>query len=372
MEALQAHGQHTLAVLQRVGGNGRERVGVHEADEVGHGGLDLAVHHAAEVLVLEIDERLAAAVLADALQHHAAEVERPARLAQHVGDLALEQLVAARELQEELLGREAGRSRLVLRRADGAAQFLGARHDAVHAVLLAGVYVHAEQRDRQRAAHGHGGGAGDVLGPLVRDGIEDAGVALLVDERHGRGRRAADGERDHLQLGERAAHAVHVHHGNAEARGRGDGQHGVHAASFDGHGGVDGLAVVARHHVEQLGELVGAHALLGEDGGCAHGCGGHDERAVGPLVDADQLHFAAFFHGADGRELSDVRVAAPTSAEKRRAQRDVLDFLDADLSHACPSCARSEASSVTWFMIADSAGRLNAMGPAKRSPPVRR
>ena len=24
-------------------------------------------------------------------------------------------------------------------------------------------------RDRQRAAHGHGGGAGDVLGPLVRD-----------------------------------------------------------------------------------------------------------------------------------------------------------------------------------------------------------
>ena len=43
------------------------------------------------------------------------------------------------------------------------------------------VGIHAEQRNGQRAAHGHSGGARNILGPLVRDGVQDARVALLVD-----------------------------------------------------------------------------------------------------------------------------------------------------------------------------------------------
>ncbi len=149
----------------------RERVGVHAADEVGHGGL--LIWPSTTQLRFSFWKSTNAWLPRSSPMPSSTtrtEVERPARLAQHVGDLALEQLVTARELQEEPLGRE-GRPQPPRPSPFGWRGPVSSqqRHDAVHAVLLAGVYVHAEQRDGQRAAHGHGGLARDALEPLVVD-----------------------------------------------------------------------------------------------------------------------------------------------------------------------------------------------------------
>ncbi len=58
--ARKANDQHALAVLQRVGGHGRERFGVDQANKVGRRGKNFAVHRRTQVLTLEIDFRMAA------------------------------------------------------------------------------------------------------------------------------------------------------------------------------------------------------------------------------------------------------------------------------------------------------------------------
>ena len=334
MVARKANDQHALAVLQRVGRHGRERFGVDQTNEVGGRGENFAVHRRAQVLVLEIDFRMAAFVFADALKHDLAEVEAAAGLAQHVGDLALEQAETAGVVEEVFLRRHILGA--VLDAADRTAELLAARDNAAHAEL-----AHLRSRHdilgRHHAAAACGAaGAANVLDPLVVDGLHKAHVALLVNEEHGACRHAANGERNHLNFGKRATHAVDVDHGKAQARCRGNGQHGIHAASLDGHDGRDFLAVVGTHHIDELGELVGTHALLGENRRGAHACHGHDDIVVGKLVDIDKRHLAAFLHGANGEQLANIGVAAAARAQKRCAQSDVFDIGNADLTHGSP------------------------------------
>ena len=277
---------------------------------------------------------MAALVFADALEHDLAEVEATAGLAQHVGNLALEQAEAAGVVEEVFFGRHILGA--VLDAANRTAQFLAARDDAAHAELAHLRGRHDVLGRHHAAAACSTAGTANVLDPFVVDGLHKTHVALFINEEHGACRHAANGERNHLNFGERAAHAVDVDHGKAQARCRGNGQHGVHAASLDGHDGRDFLAVVGTHHIDELGELVGTHALLGENRRSTHACNGNNDVVVRKLVDVDERHLTAFLHGTNGEQLANVGVAAAARAQKRCAQSDVFDIGNADFTHGSP------------------------------------
>ncbi len=174
--------------------------------------------------------------LADALQHDLAKVEARTGLPQHVRDLAFEELEALGQLEEMLL-----RSLIatVLDGADGLTELLAAGHNAAYTKLLHLLAAHGIERHGNGSAAAHGDGAGQLLRPLIGDGLKNTAVALFVHQRHRGGLHAADGKGDHLQLRECAAHAVHIHHRHIQASRRRDGQHGVNAACLDGHKGID-------------------------------------------------------------------------------------------------------------------------------------
>ncbi len=198
VEALQADHHHALAVFQRIRRHWEERLRVHERDEVGRCGKDLAVYRRGQVLVLELDIGAVSLALADAIEHDLAEVEARARLAQHIRDLALEELEALGHFEEVLLGRFVA---AVLDGADGAAELLTAADDAVHAEFLHLLAAHGVEGDGAGGAAAHRDRAGELFRPFVGDGLEDAAVALLIHKRHGRSLHAADGKGDHLQFG---------------------------------------------------------------------------------------------------------------------------------------------------------------------------
>ena len=203
---------------------------------------------------MEFDLCRAAAIFADAFKHYFSEVEAAASLAQNIGNLTFEQAVSMRVFQEVLLG---GHSLwAILDAANGAAEFLAAGNDSLHAELANLGGGHDVFDAYHGAAAGSAARAADIFHPLVVDGFHQAHIALLVDEEHGACRHAADGEGDHLNLGEGAAHAVDIDHGKAQARGCSDGKHGVHAAGLDGHDRRDGLAVIVADHADELGEFV--------------------------------------------------------------------------------------------------------------------
>ena len=221
----------------------------------------------------------------------------------------------------------------VLDGTDGLAQLFAAGDDAVHAVFLHLFAGHRIERDGHRRAAAHRDSAGQLLRPLVRDRLKDAAIALFIRQGH-RGRpHAADGERDHLQLRERTAHAVNVDERQAEARRCGDGQHGIDTAGLNGHEGIDLFAEEARDHVIELLIFRAADGLLGQNGRRAHHGDGDDQRVVRDLLRVQKRHRAARLHSADGNKLSDIRVAAAACTEKRCAGRDIFDLRDTDFTH---------------------------------------
>ena len=192
--------------------------------------------------------------------------------------------------------------------------------------------VHDVQRAGHAAAAGHGDGTRQLLRPLVGDGLKNDAVALFICQGHGRGGNAADGEGDHLQFREGAPHAVAVDHGQVKARRRRDGQHGIDAARLHRHGRVHLAPEIALHHFKDALVFRATDALFAKHRGRAHHGDGHDQGVVGHFLGRDERYLTALAHRADGHQFSDVGVAAATRAEQRRAQGDVLDLLDADLS----------------------------------------
>ncbi len=76
---------HTLAIFQGVGGTGVKVSVSTRQIRSGVVANDLAVHGGGEVFVLELDVGGLSLALADAVQHHLAEVEAAAGLSQHIG-----------------------------------------------------------------------------------------------------------------------------------------------------------------------------------------------------------------------------------------------------------------------------------------------
>lgn len=80
---------------------------------------------------------------------------------------------------------------------------------------------------------------------------------------------------------ERAAHAVAIDHGQAKARRRRDGQHGIDAARLHRHGRIHLASEIALHHFKDAPVFRAADALFAKDCGRAHHGDGHDQRVVG-------------------------------------------------------------------------------------------
>lgn len=193
--------------------------------------------------------------------------------------------------------------------------------------------AHRIERNRNRRAAAHRHRTGQLLRPLVRDRFKDAAVALLVHKRHRRRLHAANGERDHLQFRERAAHAVDVHHRHTEACRRRDGQHRVDAARLNGHEGVNLLPKELRDHVKELLILRAADGLFRQYRRCAHHRNRDDQRIIRDFLRLQQRHRAALLHCADGHELADIGIAAAARAEQGRAGRNIFNFRDTDFPH---------------------------------------
>ena len=93
---------------------------------------------------------------------------------------------------------------------------------------------------------------------------------------------------DLRDLGERAAHAVGVHHRQPDPRGPGDGQQAVPAADLDGH---QRRHLAPRHELQMLPEpfsLVPVLELFQDDRGGTDPGARHDQRVIGQFVQIDQ------------------------------------------------------------------------------------
>lgn len=112
--------------------------------------------------------------LADAFQHHLAEVERPAGSPGARRRSCLEELVAFGELQEVFLRRHIIGT--ILHRADGFAQLLASGDDILDGIGLHLRPGHGVQGDGHGTAAAHGDGASQLLRPLVGDGLKDDAV----------------------------------------------------------------------------------------------------------------------------------------------------------------------------------------------------
>jgi hypothetical protein len=221
------------------------------------------------MLVLKTNGQQAVEVRVDPRYSGLAPGEAGLRAPLDIGDLAAEDPVATKPVEDRLERIGVHGPRL----AQDAAELFGeAERPGNHGLLdfAAGERV---ERDHGRAAHVDGDRAGEALGPAVVDRFEQGGVALLVRQGHGGGRDAVHGRSDHLNLGKSAAHPVRVDEGDAKARGDLERRRRVEAARLDRNGVGYLAAEVFLEDLEGADDLVPAGKLLDH-----HGRGSHHRR----------------------------------------------------------------------------------------------
>ena len=298
-----------------------------------------------EVLVLELDRHLPSGAVAGALDHDLAERPAALGLAQQVDRLAFEQdaavlvvLRAAQELEQRCERIAAAAARLAHR----AAELERKRHGAAHQRALGIAAVHRIEADVRRAAHRDHHAAAEALDLDGAVGVDHHRVAVLVGHDHGAGRHAADVVGRHLQLRERAAHAVAVHQGKAAARGEHERQQRIDAADLGAHDRLRFLADVALEGAQRLDHLGAVRHLFHDHGRRAHHAEGRHEGLVVERLDVDQLDRAVVHDGLPQHQRAEVRVPAAAGAEDRGAAREVVDVFEVDAqAHAARPRTRS-------------------------------
>ena len=201
--------------------------------------------------------------------------------------------------------------------------------------------VHRIQRHRYRATAGHGDRPGKFLRPFVGNGTEDAGIPLFIYQRHRCCRTAANCKGYHLQFRERPAHAVTVHQWQTQTGGSRDREHRVHAACLNGHKGVDRFAIKGRDGFVQRTVLFPSDGLFTKHGGSAHHGNGNDERVIRHFIRVQKGNGPALLNRADSDQLAHIRITAAACPQQSRAQRDVFDFGNSNLTQVKHSFSES-------------------------------
>ena len=289
------------------------------------------------MLVLEPQLQHRAALLARSLDPRLAACEAGFGSARDVGDLAREDAEPTQPLDDCADRVAVRRPRL----SHQPPELLGEADRPRHHRLFQHPPVHAVERDHRRAAHVDRERAGEPFRPAVVDRFDDRRVALLVGERHRRGRDAVHRRGDHLDLREGAAHAVGVDQRDAHRRRDAERCRRVEPARLDRDGVRDRPADEVLQRLEGADDLVAARELLDHHRGRTHHRRGHDDRVVGDLLDVDELDRAVLPDRLLREQRADVRVAAAPGAENRRADREVVEVVFTDQAQRTPSPARA-------------------------------
>ena len=194
---------------------------------------------------------------------------------------------------------------------------------------------------------------GVPLGPLAVDGAQGGDVADDVGQDDVVHRQARDVHRDHLHLGERAAHAVGVHERHAKRGGPGDRLDPVGAADLRGHHGSDRaahepldlgadgqhLTLVAEHLVADGGGADAGHGTMSsssaklDSGRTRSGPRSRMLAACGQQARPDRPASSGAQHRASARERRQILLA-----EVERLP--TVDLLHCPIPPPCPSSVR--------------------------------
>src|SRR5438094_130012 len=384
------HNGHALAVAQRLGTDGIARDRVEHADQVRRRHARRAVEPADGELVLEGEGERVAAVRVQPLQRGGAAQKSLRRAARDV-------LHLAREEPQPTLGvdhRLHGVAVLPARGLHGLPQPHGLAGRIEDAALL---HFLARAGRLARAGDGADGDArraGQPLHPRPRlRARDDDGVVAHVGERERVHRQVVDREGGHLRLGEGAAHAVAVHHGQAE-HGRGHERlDRVAAADLERHHGGEAPVQVLLHHPHRAldGARIG-EPLLADQRRTHVGDDGH-EVVVGEVHRIHQPHDHAVAVEPAHVQQREVGAAAAAGAQDPGADRERLDLGGADVAerrHQKPvnssrpttRAMPSTTTSATPMATADTAAAVgsneylryanNSMGSGVRREEVRK
>ena len=328
------HGQHVepLPVGQALGGDRVSQLIVDQAEKVGHGHDRLAVLEGNEVLVLYLDPHGAAGVV-QVLENDSAAGESFGRAAIDVDDLAAEDQVCA-GVVEQLLPSPVG---ALLDVGETLADFGAVGHRAADPSPPHVSHSHRIAADRIGQAELDDGGPGERLGRLVRRGLEDAHIALLIRNRHRRGHQAVQREHRHLDLGKGSAHSVGVDDRQAQFDGSGDRYQRVDPAYLDGHQRDGFLAQVGGQSPDAGPEFGAGWDLLQDHRRGADDGGGQYAAVVGKFFWLYDRDGSVICNRLLDQQLAHVWVAASAGAEQGRPQREVVDFVNRQLSHGSPS-----------------------------------
>src|SRR6266403_654334 len=384
------HNGHALTVAQRLGTDGIARDRVEHADQVRRRHARRAVEPADGELVLEGEGERVAAVRVQPLQRGGAAQKSLRRAARDV-------LHLAREEPQPTLGvdhRLHGVAVLPARGLHGLPQPHGLAGRIEDAALL---HFLARAGRLARAGDGADGDArraGQPLHPRPRlRARDDDGVVAHVGERERVHRQVVDREGGHLRLGEGAAHAVAVHHGQSE-HGRGHERlDRVAAADLERHHGGEAPVQVLLHHPHRAldGARIG-EPLLADQRRTHVGDDGH-EVVVGEVQRIHQTHDHAVAVEPAHVQQREVGAAAAAGAQDPGADRERLDLGGADVAerrHQKPvnssrpttRAMPSTTTSATPMATADTAAAVgsneylryanNSMGSGVRREEVRK
>ena len=170
--------------------------------------------------------------------------------------------------------------------------------------------------------------AGEPLHPLVvLAGVDHDRLVGLASDGHGRAGHSVNGERLHLQLGERPSHAVGIDNRQTRARPHEQRDHRVDTAALDRHGGVRRAAQVPLQRAQGHFGLGPAWDLLHHHGRGAHLGGRDDERVVIDLVGVQDRDRPVLADRLLHQEPADERVASATGAQDRGPARQIGEVL---------------------------------------------
>ena len=123
---------------------------------------------------------------------------------------------------------------------------------------------HAVARERNVAAHFHRSAAAQIFAALIRGRMHEQRIAALIGHTNRTCRLAIHRPRHHLQLRERAAHAVGIEQRNAALRRRKHRMQRVPAACFRRNKRIEGMSHFAFKRLERIDRLGACGHLFDE------------------------------------------------------------------------------------------------------------
>ena len=144
-------------------------------------------------------------------------------------------------------------------------------------------------------------------------------------------------EHRHLDLGKGSAHPVGIDYGQTHLDRSRDRHQGVDAPHLDWHQGDGFLAQIRGQSIDARSELGACGDLLQDHGRRANDCSRQNPSLVGQFVDVHDLGGSVISDRLLDQELAHVGVTTATGAQQRRSEREVVDVVEGEFSHAHPS-----------------------------------